>query len=586
MKAIFFLMSLSISFSSWGHSGDSRPHTQHTDSQCYNLIVENNQPGERVCPPGVQDTTAGAQAGGSQQPPEYVTLNTENGSVQCEVRRSGTNVETVCPNQGQPTGRSQSQRCVAALNSARMNYEAALQVTPPQAQTAAKNSAITQLNQQKFCRQLEITSVANGSSLNDGPDQTVSMDRRVVCQKAGGYTLDWQSCKNGVNAYNLILGADKALDMVQQVQAQQNSRKLGEEYAQAAQEGAGQDAAYEAMVQERRKMASMHEQKAVAYLAAVAALGNSIMRWQGKSEGAVSRLCSGYREGGRESDLLPQETCPNAISQVKGTSGVFANDAGKAALVQAFMEYMAKAIKAKMDANQLRNIAKQISDVKNDVQDLGPTMFERCSVAPNDPACQQAGGPRIPGQEFTGGDFSIGENFNNSFGDPLQETPNVDFDPENLTPGGAVASAGNPFEDAAKEASGILDKAPAANFQPGSTPGGGGGGAGGGLGGGGASLGNDLNGPEGEKTAEVKAEKSGGNYNFAGGGGFQAIKPGKEDANPFASLFDSKSQGGVGEDRSFASDDIGGKDSGLFLRISRRYGKISGEKRIEAMNLE
>jgi len=283
---------------------------------------------------------------------------------------------------------------------------------------------------------------------------------------------------------------------------------------------------------------------------------------------------------------MPSQNCLEALKSVREKSGVFANDQGKAGLVQAFMEYMAKAIREKMAANQLKNIAKQIADVKNDVQDLGPTMFERCQVAPNDPACQQAGGPRIPGQEYTGGEISIGDNFNNAFGDPLQETPNVGFETEDLTPGEAVANAGNPFADAAKEASGILEEAPAANVQPGSAPSGGGGGGGGGLGGGGVSLGNDLKGPEAEKTAEVDAEKSTGNYNFAGGGGFQAIKPGKEDANPFASLFDSKSQGGVGEDRSFASDDIGGKDSGLFMRISRRYGKISGEKRIEATNLE
>lgn len=592
MKAIFLFMSICISFSSWGHSGDSRPHTQHTDSQCYNLIVGNNQPGERVCPPGVEDTPAGAQdAGqGTQQTasPETITLQGENGeSIVCNVVQNGNTSSVACPNQEQRAGRSQAQRCVAALNGGRLNYKAAERAPMP-GRTELVQAAAAQLEQQKFCRQLEIASVANGSSLNSGSDQAASIDRRIICQKVGGYTLDWQSCKNGVNAYNIVFGADKALDMVQQVQAQQNSQKLGEEYAKAAQEGAGQDAAYEAMVQERRKMASMQDQKAVAYVAAVAALGNSIMRWQGKSPGAVQRLCSGFREeGGHPADRLPQEACPNALVQVKDTAGVFANDNGKAALVMAFMEYMAKAIKAKMDANQLRNIAKQISDVKNDVQDLGPTTFERCSIAPNDPACQQAGGPRIPGQEYVGGEISIGENFNNAFGDSLQETPNVGFETDDLTPGESVASSGNPFEDAAREASGILEEAPAANVQPGSAPGGGGGGgAGGGLGGGGVSLGNDLKGPEAEKTAEVKADGVGGKYNFAGGGGFQAIKQGKDDANPFASLFDSKSQGGVEQDRTFASDDIGGKDSGLFLRISKRYGKISGEKRIEATNLE
>ena len=520
--------------------------------------------------------------------------------------------------QNQPVsgyGQQNSNRvsCVDRLDMRRNEWTAAMtqangvQAATPQAREAAQsailNPAFQNLNASAIqtCRAYELAAAANGEGFSEESETAVSQARRIVCVRRGTHVVDWKSCKAGKDAYDMVLIADAALNMTQQVRTAQSTNKMNNQMAQEIEAGNAQNAAYDATVQHNQHLANMNKEKVAAYTAALGLLGSKIAAWQGKSEGSLNRLCQNVNQqnvsplvttvteaktastGSTVRPLPASKTCFDYLNSVKGS--LYANDSGKAALVAAFMEYMAKAVQAGMNAKNLSNIAKQVENMKNGTEDLGPTMFERCAVAPNDPACQQAG-PRIPGQEYTGGDFSIGENFNNSFGDPLQESANVEFETDDLTPDGAVASAGNPFADQAQEASGILDPAPAANFQPGSTPGGGGGGAGGGLGGGGASLGNDLNGPEAEKTAEVDAEKSSGNYNFAGGGGFQAIKPGKEDANPFASLFDSKSQGGVGEDRSFASDDIGGKDSGLFLRISRRYGKISGEKRIEAANLE
>jgi hypothetical protein len=108
-------------------------------------------------------------------------------------------------------------------------------------------------------------------------------------------------------------------------------------------------------------------------------------------------------------------------------------------------------------------------------------------------------------------------------------------------------------------------------------------------GGGGAQLGGDLDGAnkEAEKEAQVKATKVSGVYESSGGGGFKAVGKGKDDANPFASLFDQQGEaGGVEEDRSIASGDIDGNASGLFQKISKRYSQIQADKRIEANNLE
>lgn len=514
----------------------------------------------------------------------------------CSFNQNG---EITCSNEEQQSRNlSQGQACDTRLVNGRMRLDAARLVPPPNRE-AAKMREWGALNQGLDCRKLELASKANSEMLSAERDMAASQDRRITCIKKGGYTLDWKSCKSGLDAYNMVVVADAALNLTQQIRTSQSTQRLNNQVAEEIQSGNAQNAAYDATVQHNKNLANMNMEKAAAYTAALGLLGSKIAGWQSKSDGALGKLCGNQNvvvEPGTPEPaaqmtridvrVLPHIDCMTALRSIRNSSEVFANDSGKAALVAAFMEYMAKAVQAGLAAKNLSNIAKQVEQVKNGTEDLGPTMFERCSIAPNDPACLQAG-PRVPGEEFTGGEISIGENFNNAFGNNLEETASVGFDSEDLTPGESVANAGNPFEDAAKEASGILEQAPAANFQPGSAPGGGGGGgAGGGLGGGGVSLGNDLKGPEAEKTAEVDAAKSSGNYNFAGGGGFQAIKAGKEDANPFASLFDSKSQGGVGEDRSFASDDIGGKDSGLFLRISRRYGKISGEKRIQATNLE
>ena len=83
---------------------------------------------------------------------------------------------------------------------------------------------------------------------------------------------------------------------------------------------------------------------------------------------------------------------------------------------------------------------------------------------------------------------------------------------------------------------------------------------------------------------DIKTNKVSGKYK-AGGGGYGAVKGSKDDANPFASMFDAKGEaGGVEEDRSIASDD--GEGSGLFHKISKKYGQVQQEKRLDSQNLE
>lgn len=458
------------------------------------------------------------------------------------------------------------------------------------------------------CRSLEIASAANKESLDQERDSFVSSDQKIGCSKAGGYTLDWQSCKSAVSAYNMVVTAEATMDLAHQVRTAQSTNKMSREVASRAAEGDAQNAAFDASIKHKQNLSNMNKEKLAGYVAAMGVLGSKIYTWQDKSVSDLQKLCAGVDRtmmGPAPIDsknaetvtldkaklqLMPQvlpAECPKKLAAIRRET--FSNEPAKGLLTAAFMQYMQKAALAGFASNELDKLAKKVEQAKNGTEDPGPGMFDRCAVAPNDPACGPTG-PRTPGSEYTGGDFSIGEGIgSNAFGpDALTDTEIKLEDPLALPEGEKISDASSPFVDEAKEASGIMDPAGAANAQAsgGAGSGGGGGGSGGG-GGGSASLGSDLQGPDaGNKDANVKAGKSGGNYNFAGGGGFQAVKPMKDDANPFSSLFDSKSQGGLEEDRSIASDDIGGKDSGLFLRISRRYNKITDDKRIEALNLE
>jgi hypothetical protein len=108
------------------------------------------------------------------------------------------------------------------------------------------------------------------------------------------------------------------------------------------------------------------------------------------------------------------------------------------------------------------------------------------------------------------------------------------------------------------------------------------------MGGGSASVGSDLSGvdKDANKEASIKAKEISGNYASGGGGGYKGVSGGKDDANPFSNLFDAKSDGGIEEDRSIASDDPNSASSGLFQKISKRYSQVQADKRIEANNLE
>ncbi len=427
------------------------------------------------------------------------------------------------------------------------------------------------------CYDLQKLAVAvSGNFEAVDPKESVkeSMDKTIKCTRPASYTVDFDSCEKALAHYNSVVNGEAALNVAQQIQTDLKNKKIQAEATQRAQQGAVQDGMFDAAIESNKHQKGMQEQKMYAYGMAVAALTRAYMIIPGKSQAVKS--CQG---------------CEQAEKTVQNNERtILANQNAKSAIGVAVATYTAKAIAAGLSMKQFKTKADKIAEAKKPFAEEGDDiMMERCAFNPTDPACSKPGN-RVAGQSFSGGDFGVDGSGNNAF--------NMNPEGDNLVEVGAetdlagndgVAGINSPFADEAKNAQKILDPAAAAQMQAsGGAAGGGSGGGAGGGGGGGASLGSDLAGADkdGDKEASIKTNKVSGVYGAAGGGGYKGIGKGKEDANPFSSLFDAKSGGGIEEDRSIASGDIDGAASGLFQKISKRYGQIQADKRVETKNLE
>ncbi len=512
--------------------------------------------------------------------------------------------------QGNTTG----SRCENLLDNARKAYTQAYTVTPVTNLPGAKG--VTDDNIQK-CRALELMTEVTGGGDLSSTETTPTSDRRATCFKKGGYTADYESCKTTASAYNAIIVLEKVMLAEQSQRAQSNQQNLQAQAAAQVASGDGQNAAFDATLADTQFKKNLDEEQVMAYSAAVAFLGSKLASWQKSSPAALEALCTKKdplkgKEAAKtvtkqiydattiaalppvafpQTSILPVlDSCKTIVEKAnaKASSEIIANNNAKSAFALALTEFFTKAAQAKLAADRLKNISKAVAAAKAGTSSgpNGGPGFVNCAATPKAPSCIRLG-DRVNGAGFSQGDFSAGDGTGtNSFDLGATTAGSTGTEAAGTGPTGNVANLTSPYNDQAKAANQILDPAKAASITPTGGSGGGGGGAGGGLGGGGVSLGNDLNGADknGNKVKDIDANKLSGNYGGGGGKGFSALASAKED-NPFASLFDSKSQGGLEEDRSIASDS-GGTDSGIFKKISRRYEQVQSDKRIEANNLE
>lgn len=404
---------------------------------------------------------------------------------------------------------------------------------------------------------------------------------QLECKNRAIYTIDYKPCLNILGLYSGVLAAEQAMELQQKIRRDLKDKSINENTARKSAEGDLQTAAYDGMIEKHKHEKSLNTEKVIAYGAAVMALIGAYNMLPNEKD-AVKK-CKGFRPRPGNS----KENCEESVENYK--SDIIANSENKSKLAAAITQFMAKAAAAGIALQGNINTAKAVDKVKKTFdEETADMMIDRCQFNPADPACINPG-PRVRGRGGLSSEFGVGDgsanafNFNTDevpFGEPGAETDLGDMK--------TVNAPNSPFKAEAEKANGILNPAAAAQVQATGGAGSGGGGGGGGGGAGGASLGGDLDRPQdGNKEAELKTTKVSGIYDNTGGGGYKAIGKGKDDANPFASLFDQKgAEGGVEEDRSLASDDIGDKDMDLFKKISKRYGLIQADKRIEANNLE
>lgn len=414
-----------------------------------------------------------------------------------------------------------------------------------------------------------------------------SMDGKMKCDKIYTYTADYDECEKALAAYNFVTNSETFMNLQQTVRTDVKTANINKQATAEASNGDSQTAMFNAAEETNKHMKQMESEKAIAYSAAVAALGRAY--YMIPDEDDVIAECI-QTKGSGNPELQTRENCKATVMTHKPY--ILANQNNKAALFEAITQFVAKGIAAGIKMKQYGNNAQNIAQAKESiVEDTTDMMIELCEANPTDPACIGPGNRSSGGSASFGmGEFGFGDGGNNVFGANTDSSEfgevgaATDLDDKNT-----VAGINSPFKDDAKKAKDILNPAGAAQTQAqGGAQGGGAGGGGAGLGGGGASLGSDLAGadPNADKEAQIKTGKVSGSYNSAGGGGYKGIARGKDDANPFASLFDQKGGGGVEEDRSIASGDIDGKASGLFEKISKRYGQVQADKRVEAKNLE
>ncbi len=495
--------------------------------------------------------------------------------------------------------------CWAQINNSNNNNQSFGQYCNPQLEkfkeqrTKEERTKEPDAKDLDICEKYSIASAINGEDIS-ARDERPTVDRKVICRMNGGYTLDYDDCVRVSKAYNAVIVAEQTMMATQSLRVSESNATQAKEVAQRQQQGDGQNAALDAAKERSEFNAQLYKEQFGIYSTAVSTLGVQLGRWQGKGPKAIKKACEKGKGASKAKAIVNTQTgitnydakmCELALDDISTSNLVFNNDYARSRFMTASADFVNKALVARRNAGLSEDIADQISKTPG-IKDENNTVFDPCVTGANLPECR-TDGPRSPttasfqgaGMQFGAGGGNQAFDFNSAAG-----SNNLNQDDPTATGSSAekVSDISSQFESAAKEATGILNPAGEASISGGSQSSAPGGGGGGGGGGGSSALSDDLEGADsGEsKEPEIKATKVAGKYAASAGGGFQGVKKGKEDANPFSSLFDSKSEGGIEEDRSIASGDIDDSASGLFEKISKRYGQVQQDKRVESQNLE
>ena len=456
------------------------------------------------------------------------------------------------------------------------------------------------------CEELKIITVLDEGDIAsfDQSESSQTIAGNIPCKQDGSYTVDYKACKRVAKFYDSVTVAEQAMFATQNVKVNESNIEQNKAVAEASKKGDLQNGAINAAKERNALNKGINENQVKIYRTAFLALSTGLSSWGGSGNSLLKTKFKSLKKSCKTklNDVqkevakmnykdFSEGECVAIVEKYKGSRLVFRNDDSK----DRFTSELGVIFKKVLDAQKRAGINDTIADGLKKAplpEDIDDTAFDPCMTNANGVECKKNGPRNIKGASFGGTktDFGANAGANQEFNFDPNGSGGIGSDP--LAQGAAdtekVGDVASPFEQAAKDASGILNPAAAASATPGSqssAPDGGGGGVGGG---GSASLGDDLAGAKAEDNSDpdIKTTKVSGNYKSAKGG-FQGVKGGSssDDANPFASLFDDKGEaGGIEEDNSIAAD--GGVDSGLFQKISKKYGQVQQDKRLDSQNLE
>ncbi|MEE3078737.1 MAG: hypothetical protein VX341_05320 [Bdellovibrionota bacterium] len=476
------------------------------------------------------------------------------------------------------------------------------------------------------------------SDYRDG-GQTASMDGRLKCSVSNIQTIDYDECKNIVNAYNAALIGKQGLTVVQQVQTQEATFD-GNQRMQEAQINAvngirngtdtnnpiqrqvnGQMAAYEVQKDMINKQKSQAQTRAAIDTAAAASLVGLAQALPDKNY-LVDKCENTFKSStvlqdarkdlvtirGQFSNAINDEQtykerdmkyyCQDKIASMD--HDFIPNKLISQPVYAIAAEFGVEAAKNQLSASMLKKRAGMIDDLMERIKNMdtggeyaGLTQQEAimkyCEAHPASPQCAalpggtgttviNPGGFNLGGEDFAANGLD-GYDVED-FGEDLDTVSEID---ENGDGDGSTGPTSTKVADVNKngEKGAIAPRAKIGN-------GGGRGPASGGGAGGAASAGNRGGGgaPEGEKgkaqgSGQAKntslAYNSGKNNAYLKGGGSINSRSNKKVANPFAKLF-KNSKGKVLNFRGPSS--IGKQSGNLFTRISKRYGNVHENNRL------
>ena len=435
--------------------------------------------------------------------------------------------------------------------------------------------------------------------------EVVSLDGRLRCVRAKPWTQDYRACRGMVLTYNGFIAGEQVKGVASQgwsmVRQNQIREETANEMGNAGKDDDGQINPDQAQTDQVNAGINA-QQKTYKHLRDKEHMN---LGFHSAQAGTLTTLLAKYPTPNKFSRKCESEDgnaldaeCTASWSMNLDESGaikygLFPNQQVKRMMWGQVMQAGAKAALAALKANAYKSRIGDLEKYKSAFNDVNKDNVKKtesdymvgyCSLNPTAPGCRPKG-PRVQGNsEFSNGAISMNGNTGGQYGFNNNEGSFGEFeegDDSSAAQKRAIADLNGVMDqDSAGSFNNDFKKVGAGKFSRSGPGSGGAGGSGGGGGGGGsayngAGAGGGAAGGNNSAFGGVNSKVS-----YKAGGGFKSGKGRssgkKKSANPFSSLFGNK------KSRAVASqvNDIAPKHSGLFDKISKRYGKLQKDNRL------